>query len=70
MANQENVAPARVLEMTQNYLHQLSPGELLQQFLDLSHQFSSKLDITEIDELKKLQYYLRLIAAELKMREA
>jgi len=69
MVESENVAPAKVLELTQNYLHQLSPKELLQQFLEISHQFSSRLDIVEIDELEKLQYYLRLIAAEIKERE-
>lgn len=70
MAEQENVALAGVSDLTRNYLHQLSPKELLQQFLEISHQFSARLDVTEIDELKKLQYYLRLIAAELRVREA
>lgn len=70
MAETVNVAPDRVLGITQSYLQQLTAKELLEQFLEISHQFSARLNHLELDELKKLQAYLRLIAAELKVREA
>ncbi|MBL7698319.1 MAG: hypothetical protein JNK79_09180 [Chitinophagaceae bacterium] len=68
MAEVEKVTPEGVLEITQNYLQQLSAKELLEQFLDISHRFSSRLNDMSFDELKKLQAYLRLIGAELKAR--
>ncbi|RYF88895.1 MAG: hypothetical protein EOO00_10615 [Chitinophagaceae bacterium] len=70
MQHHENATSSVVLGLTQNYLQQLSPGELIDQFNELSHQFSARLDYMDIDDLKKLQYYLRLISAELKAREA
>ncbi len=70
MQHHENATSSVVLGLTQNYLQQLSPSELIDQFNDLSHQFSARLDNMDIDDLKKLQYYLRLISAELKAREA
>ena len=70
MAEVEKVAPEGILEITQNYLQQLTAKELLEQFLEISHQFSSRLNDMSLEELKKLQAYLRLIAAELKSREA
>lgn len=69
MAETVNLAPEGVLEITQNYLQQISARELLEQFLEMSHRFSSHLGDMDLDELKKLQSYLRLIAAELKVRE-
>lgn len=70
MADQENAVTEGVTDITQNYLQQLTPKELLEQFLEISHRFSTRLEYPEIDELKKLQHYLRLIGAELKSREA
>lgn len=70
MQQQETLVANGVSVLTQNYLQQLSARELLEQFNDISHQFSARLNYMDIDDLKKLQYYLRLIAAELKVREA
>ena len=70
MAEPVNLPPEEVLELTQNYLQQISAKELLEQFMEMSHRFSSHLGDMDLDELKKLQAYLRLIAAELKVRQA
>lgn len=70
MQQQETLPANGVSVLTQNYLQQLSARELLEQFNDISHQFSARLNYLDIDDLKKLQYYLRLISAELKGREA
>lgn len=70
MQHHQDATPSVVLGLTQNFLQQLSPSELIDQFNDLSHQFSAKLNSMDVDDLQKIQYYLRLIAAELKVREA
>ena len=70
MQQQETLPANGVSVLTQNYLQQLSARELLEQFNDISHQFSARLNYMDIEDLKKLQYYLRLISAELKDREA
>jgi hypothetical protein len=70
MTNPENNSPNGVSELTHTYLKQLTSKELLQHFVEISNQFTASLNSGEIDDLKKLHYYIQLIAAEIKSRDA
>lgn len=61
--------PEQTQQLTQSYVKSLTANELQELFIKLSNQFSSRLNSSKgIDELKELQAYLRIIAAEMSAR--
>ena len=70
MFNSENIPQDEDVNRFRLLIETLSIKELQELFIDLSQQFTSKLDDGEqINELKRLQSYLRMIATAIKLRE-
>jgi hypothetical protein len=64
----QHSAPQVVLELTKNYLHELSDNELMEHFIKFSNRFADSLKKSAIEELSILQAYLRLINSEMTLR--
>lgn len=64
----QNSAPQLVIELTKNYLHELSDNELMEHFIKFSDKFADSLKESAIEDLNLLQSYLRLINSEMSSR--
>lgn len=64
----QNSAPEIVIELTKNYLHNLSDNELQEHFIKFSSKFAESLKQSTLEELNVLQSYLRLITSEMSFR--
>jgi hypothetical protein len=70
MINSENIPHDVDVNNIQPLIETLSTKDLQELFIDISQKFTSKLDDgRQIDELKRLQTYLRMIATEINSRE-
>ena len=64
----QNSAPEIVIELTKNYLHNLSDNKLQEHFIKFSNKFAESLKQSTLEELNVLQSYLRLITSEMSFR--
>jgi hypothetical protein len=70
MINSENIPQDVDVNNIQPLIETLSTKDLQELFIDISQKFNSKLDDgRQINELKRLQTYLRMIASEINSRE-
>jgi hypothetical protein len=70
MINSENIPQHVDVNNIQPLIETLSTKDLQVLFIDISQKFTSTLDdCRQINELKRLQTYLRMIAAEINLRE-
>ena len=70
MINSENIPHDVDVNNIQPLIETLSTKDLQELFIDISQKFTSKLDDgRQINELKRLQTYLRMIASEINSRE-